>query len=104
MEKQRRNIPTYASVEQIVQEEPDPEFHNKLRQVLQSWASKGRKIAIYENADLGHPDQGLRTYVTYGSSEAQLETPTPPERLPDIGNKINWRYRLIGVFPNEKND
>lgn len=58
---------------------------------------RGDKIAVYENHDLGHPEIGHRQYVSYGSLAAQLGGAEPPERLPDIGGAINWRYVLVGT-------
>lgn len=75
-------------------------------------AKRGDGVAVYENHDLGHPEVGERQYVTYGSTAAQLETrrgtyPSSqshqygddiiPLQLPDIGGRINWRYRLVAV-------
>lgn len=65
--------------------------------IVLMWLSRGDGIACYENQDMGHPGLGDRKFCSYGSSAAQLETDTPPERLPDIGGEINWRYTLIGV-------
>lgn len=62
------------------------------------WLARGDGIAIYENVDLGSPDVGHRKFVSYGSTAAQLETETPPSRLPDIGDQIHWRYYLQGVY------
>jgi hypothetical protein len=61
------------------------------------WFNRGDGCAVYENADMGHPELGHLQFVSYGSSAAQLEMDEPPQRLPDIGNRINWRYQLIGV-------
>jgi hypothetical protein len=62
------------------------------------WFERGDGVAVYENVDLGHSELGQRKYVSFGSETAQLETDDPPERLPDIGNAINWRYRLVGSY------
>lgn len=61
------------------------------------WLRRGDGIAVYENQLLGSPELGTRKYVSYGSSEAQLEVDIPPTRLPDIGGTINWRYCLVGT-------
>lgn len=71
---------------------------------MAGWMRRGDGVAIYENMELGHPNLGHRKYVSYGSSAAQLEPEhlvdkLPPQRLPDIGGIINWRYQLIGVVP-----
>lgn len=65
---------------------------------VQKWLDRGDGIAVYENHDLGHPQQGHRKFVSYGSKATQLEVEYPPERLPDIGSEINWRYVLIGTL------
>lgn len=69
---------------------------------LNGWIERGDGIAVYENVELGHPQCGHRQYVSFGGPEAQLEDvpfgQAPPERLPDIGNAINWRYRLVGYY------
>ena len=66
--------------------------------IIQKWLDRGDGCAVYENAELGHSELGHRQFVSFGSPAAQLETDTPPQTLPDIGNKINWRYQLIGVL------
>jgi len=65
---------------------------------VQKWLDRGDGCAIYENAELGHSDLGHRQFVSFGSTFAQIEAIEPPQRLPDIGNKINWRYQLIGTL------
>lgn len=72
------------------------------------WLERGDGAAIYENQDLGHPDVGHVQITSFGSGAAQLEadrypdlTQFPPTRLPDIGNRINWRYQLIGTYRGE---
>lgn len=60
--------------------------------------SRGDGIAVYENAEIGHPEAGHRKYVSYGGTpEAQLAGFTPPQRLPDFPSEINWRYQLAGM-------
>lgn len=64
----------------------------------QKWLDRGDGMAIYENQDIGHLQLGHRQFVSFGSTAAQLESDEPPQRLPDIGNRINWRYQLIGFI------
>lgn len=69
--------------------------------LINKWLARGDKACLYRNEDLGHRDLGRVTIVSYGSSGAQLEAAQferPPSKLPDIGNAINWRYRLQGVY------
>lgn len=65
---------------------------------INRWLARGDGAAVYENHDLGHPMAGHIQVASYGSDAAQLETDDPPERLPDIGHQINWRYMLIGTY------
>lgn len=65
------------------------------------WLLRGDGIAVYENQDLGHPEIGDKQFASYGSPAAQLEVETPPERMPDIGGRINWRYTLFGTYKGE---
>lgn len=66
---------------------------------MNGWIERGDGIAMYENADLKHPNLGDKRFVSYGSAAAQLETDTPPQTLPDgIGGTINWRYTLTGTY------
>jgi hypothetical protein len=41
---------------------------------------------------------GHRKFVSFGSSEAMLETDTPPARLPDTETQIHWAYQLVSTF------
>lgn len=76
----------------------DPELQSEARHQFERWLTRGDGIAVYENVDLGHPELGHRQWISYGSPEAQLEGNTAPALLPDIGNRINWRYALEGVY------
>jgi hypothetical protein len=71
----------------------DPGHHA----TVQGWLDNGKGCAVYRNQDLGHVDLGHRQFVSFGTPEAQIETPEPPSRLPDIGGAINWRYALEGA-------
>lgn len=69
---------------------------------LQGHVAAGKGIAYYVNEDLGHPMLGHTVAFTYGTPEAQFETPEPPERCPDglmkhITGGINWRYQLKAI-------
>ena len=69
--------------------------------MLNRWLARGDGIAVYENVDLGHPEQGHKQFVSFGSPSAMLEAPEAPHRLPDIGDAINWRYQLCGTYRGE---
>lgn len=65
---------------------------------VNGWRARGDGAAVYENHDLGHPDLGDQRIVSFGSAAAMIESDEPPERLPDIGGTINWRYVLVGTY------
>lgn len=65
--------------------------------LLNQWLEDGKTVAVYENVELGHPEMGHRKYVTCGTERSQLGM-VAPERLPDIGDQINWRYMLVGTY------
>lgn len=71
---------------------------------ISRWAADGKGAAIYRNEDMGHPELGRLNVVSYGTPTAQLETASPPQRLPDIGGQINWRYCLLGICPPEREE
>jgi hypothetical protein len=66
------------------------------------WLARGDGVAIYQNAELGHPEMGDIQIVSYGSPEAMLEVEEPPQTLPDIGGKINFRYQLAGTYRSQR--
>jgi hypothetical protein len=77
------------------------------RELFNRWLARGDGIAFYENK-LIEDSQGNSTdnipamqFVSYGSPTAQIETVEPPQRMPDIGSKVNWRYHLIGLYKGE---
>jgi hypothetical protein len=67
-------------------------------QILNRWLERGDGVAIYENQALDSSDLGHKQFISFGSPAAQIEDVEPPQRLPDIGNKINWRYSLIATY------
>lgn len=94
-------LTVYPSLDAVL-DHVDPELQSEARHQFERWLNRGDGIAVYENVDLGHPELGHRQWISYGSPEAQLEGDTAPALLPDIGNRINWRYALEGVYrPNE---
>lgn len=66
--------------------------------LMNRWIDRGDGIAVYRNEDFRHPDVGDLRFTSFGSAAAQLETDTPPEQMPDIGGRINWRFRLAGTY------
>ncbi len=89
----------------------DADYAEQVGALFDRAAARGDGVAVYENADLGHSEIGLRQVVTFGSEASQLERCRMaddgradradynmlPVQLPDIGGNINWRYRLIEV-------
>lgn len=75
---------------------------------IRAWIYRGDGAAIYVNADFGSSMLGHRKCWSYGSRLAMLEVESAdelPDRLPDLPNEINWRYRLEGVYrPMEQPD
>jgi hypothetical protein len=71
---------------------------NDSARLMNGWLERGDGVAVYRNDDFGHPEAGRLIFVSYGSSAAQLEGDEPPQRLPDIGGLILWRYQLAGVY------
>lgn len=68
---------------------------------INSWITRGDKVLIYENHDLGHRELGAKKFASYGSPAALIEAsqfPEPPSRLPDTTRDINWRYMLIAIY------
>lgn len=65
--------------------------------LMKRWLERGDGVAVYENADFESPEMGQRQYLSFGSSLAQIEVDEPPQRMPDIGTSINWRYQLIAT-------
>lgn len=61
---------------------------------------RGDGYAIYQNADLSHPEIGRYKFMSFGSAAAIWEPhmgPVPPQ-MPDLGGDINWRYTLQGTY------
>jgi len=81
-----------------VLEADDRIWLDKTKATMNRWLARGDGIAVYQNAAMDSALLGTRKYVSYGSREAQIESETPPQRLPDIGDQINWAYRLEGVY------
>jgi hypothetical protein len=79
-----------------------PEIRERAAKSFKDWLARGDGVAVYEDQYLGGANYGHKKFVSFGSHEAQLEVDQsglrglPPQRLPDIGNTVNWRYVLIG--------
>ena len=70
--------------------------------LVNRWLARGDGVAVYENQALDSANVGHKKFVSFGSVTAQLETPEPPARLPDIGPQINWAYGLVGTYKGEE--
>lgn len=68
---------------------------------LNTWLERGDGVAVYENEELGHPQAGHVQICSFGSADAQIESELPPQRMPDIGPHINWRYSLLMAYKGE---
>lgn len=78
----------------------DAGLHREQVEQMNCWLERGDGVAVYRNVDLGHPEVGHVRFLSYGSSEAQLEVEEPPMRMPDIGAAC-WRYYLKGTYRGE---
>lgn len=67
----------------------DPEHHATVKR----WLDRGDGCAVYRNVAFDSSTFGHRQFVSFGGEQAQLQIPVP-ERMPDIGSAINWKYRL----------
>jgi hypothetical protein len=76
----------------------DPETREQSECIIRRWVDRGDGVAVYENHAMDSRFFGHKKFVSFGSTEAQLEVDDPPERLPDIGGQINWAYTLVGGY------
>ena len=76
----------------------DEEWRDTTRTLVNGWLLRGDGVAVYQNNDFSHRELGTTRLASFGSQEALLPGPTPPDRLPDTGSHINWRYQLIGTY------
>lgn len=81
----------------------DEEYAADLRAFIRRIHGRGDTVVGYCNEDLGHPDLGTYQTTSYGSAAAQLEATQypdgPPIMMPNIGNRMNWRYQLALICP-----
>lgn len=62
--------------------------------VLDQIRERGGRWAVYENQDMGHPDQGQLQFIKYGPG---CTYPTPPPHAPDTEAwGLGWRFRHAG--------
>lgn len=74
-----------------------PMFYAKVN----TWLARGDGVAVYECVAMDSSELGMKRFISYGSPQAQLEVDTPPERMPDIGGLIGWKYQLVGTYKGE---
>ena len=79
----------------------DEEIRDESAVLLRRWIDRDDGVAVYSNHDLGSSEIGHTQFVSFGSPAAQIESPSAPTQLPDIGNAINWRYALDGLYRND---
>lgn len=78
----------------------DPNHHATVKR----WLDRGDGVAVYENQALDSSGLGHKQFMSYGSPAAQIETPEPPERCPDLtGRSPNWAYTLVGTCKRGSN-
>lgn len=53
----------------------------------------GGTWAVYQLAELGHPEMGHMKFLSVGEN---CTYQTPPDVLPDTQTEINWRYVHVG--------
>ena len=71
-------------------------------EMVEGWLSRGDGVAVYEHSAFDSALRGHRKFVSYGSDKSQLGPDhcaegRPPQRLPDIGEQINWAYQLVAT-------
>ena len=84
----------------LVRQEGPPEKSVEILVGLDRWLARGDGVAVYQNVDLSHPEIGHLQFASFGSPEA-IFPDDPPDRLPDMNGRINWRYSLIGTYRGE---
>lgn len=88
------------SVEELWEMLPD-EIRQSARPTIERWLARGDGCAVYENVAMDSGALGHKQFTSYGSPAAQIEVDThdrrndPPQRMPDIGNAVNWSYGLV---------
>ena len=65
-------------------------------EALATMRERGGDWYAYRNADLGHPEIGRLKFLKCGPGCTLVE---PPQKLPDMGGEINWRYQLDSPNP-----
>lgn len=85
---------TWVELEEVRQLAVQQDVVQAVEGLIRRVSARGDGIAVYENVDLGHPEIGLCKFVSFGGENAQLGGDVPPEKLPDIGSTINWRFML----------
>lgn len=77
------------------------EFPEHALGVVRRWLDRGDGAAVYRNALIQPPSAGdigpLYKIASFGSAAAQIESATPPQRLPDTERERHWNYTLDSV-------
>lgn len=68
--------------------------------LINKWLVRGDGVAVYRNSLIGASPSDVQMF-SFGSPRAQFTKDTPPVQLPDIGNRINWRYQLAYTYRGE---
>lgn len=94
-------ILTLSEFWDLVEDPEQPAWNDAVSNLARRVAERADYVCVYRNDDLGDPRCGEIQCITYGSEPCQLEGAiwgVPPQTLPDIGNRINWRFQLVGAF------
>lgn len=73
--------------------------------IFTKFLERGDGIAMYKNQAMDSKDYGRLVCMSFGSSAAQIESTTPPEKMPDTGQfSTPWAYTLVNtlILPKEK--
>ena len=65
--------------------------------IVHGWLARGDGAAVYRNEALDSGTHGHCVTVSFGSPAAQIELDEPPQRMPDIGDHIGWKYQLLAT-------
>ena len=95
------NVLTLQEFWDLIEDPNDTSYNEAANGLVIRVASRADYILVYRNEELGHPEAGTVQITSYGSEASQLEGVIfglPPQTMPDIGRRINWRFQLVGVF------
>lgn len=91
------------AIQWVDEEDGEQRLASSIRTV-NTWLERGDGVAIYENQDLGHWALGHKIFLSFGSTDAQIERSSDlpascPIELPH--GMMAWRYQLVGTYRGE---